>query len=258
MRMIRERRALLKPSALVLSLAVLVAACGRDARPPVEADAAPEWTEQVIEPREASDRPPLLVLLHGLGGNEGELAKLAPYVDGRFRIVSLRGPRSYGPGYAWFQIDVLRSAKMRPHPDQAKETLLDLARWLAAAPARLGTDPAKSYVLGFSQGGMMVAGLVRTYPEGVAGGIVLSGSLLDDVFPVAAPATAMGAVPLFVGHGTNDDVLPVDRGRAIRDAFTGVTARVDYHEYPIAHGVNEDVMRDVSAWLTARLDQTTP
>jgi len=254
--MIRERRALLKPSAAALLLACLVGACG-DGRPPIAADAAPAWSEQVIEPRDASDAPPLLVLLHGLGGKEGDLAKLAPYIDGRFRVVSLRGPRSYGPGHAWFQIDVLRTGGMRPHADEAKETLVDLARWLAAAPARLGTDPARSYVLGFSQGGMMVLGLVRTYPEQLAGGIVLSGSLLDDVFPAAAPAKSIATVPLFVGHGTNDDVLPIDRGHAIRDAFTGVAASLDYHEHPIAHGVNEDVMRDVSAWLTARLDAPT-
>jgi phospholipase/carboxylesterase len=252
-RIIRDASALLKPAAIAVVLAI-AAACGGGGRPPVDPADAPEWPERVVEPRTASDRPPLLVLLHGIGGDENDLVRLAPYVDARFRVVSLRAPRTYGPGHSWFPIDVRANGTMRPHADVATAVLLDLARWLAAAPARLGTDPARTYVLGFSQGAMMSVGLVRTYPELVAGAVVLSGGGADEAFPLVAPRAAVGRVALFVGHGTEDDVLPVDRGRAIRDAFADLATDLTYREYPIAHGVNEDEMRDVAAWLAERLD----
>src|SRR5947209_815310 len=38
----------------------------------------------------SSGPPPLLLLLHGVGSHEGDLIGLAPYLDGRFYIVSAR------------------------------------------------------------------------------------------------------------------------------------------------------------------------
>jgi phospholipase/carboxylesterase len=255
-RIIRNARRLLKPAAIV---AVVVAlACGARDRPAVDSAAAPAWSERVAEPRTASASPPLLVLLHGLGGNESDLLRIAPYVDARFRVVSLRAPRRYGSGYSWFPIDVLADGTIRPHADRARAVVLDLARLLAAAPQRLDTDPTRTYVLGFSQGAMLTVGLVRTYPDHVAGAVVLSGSLVADVFPLTAPRALVGRVPLFVGHGTEDDVLPIARGREIRDAFRAVSHDLTYREYPLHHGVDETEMHDVAAWLTARLDAPVP
>lgn len=237
---------------------VLAAACGDAERPTVDPAAAPEWPERVAEPRTASATPPLLVLLHGIGGDENDLLRLAPHVDARFRVVSLRAPRRYGPGYSWFQIDVRANGTIRPRADQARAAVVDLARWLAAAPDRLATDPTHTYVLGFSQGAMMAVGLVRAHPEQLAGAVVLSGSSAGDVFAVSAPRALVGRVPIFVGHGTADDVLPIAHGREIREAFGELTTDLTYREYPIAHGVDEDEMRDVSAWLTERLDGGGP
>lgn len=253
MRIIRESRTLLKSARVAIPLLV-AAACGGGGRPAVDPAAAPEWPERVVEPRTASERPPLLVLLHGIGGDEDDLVRLAPYVDPRFRVVSLRAPRKYGAGHSWFQIDVRATGAIRPKADQAAAAVLDLARWLAAAPGRLGTDPEKTYLLGFSQGAMMSVGLVRSYPELIAGAVVLSGSGADEAFPLLAPRAAVGRVALFVGHGTEDEVLSVDRSRALRDVFTDLGTDVTYREYPIAHGVDENEMADVSAWLTERLD----
>lgn len=258
MRMIRDDGTPLKPGIVLVLCIVGALACGGDGRALVAPGAAPAWAERVVPPRVPGDRPPLLVLLHGLGGDEDDLARLAPWMDERFQVVSLRAPRRYGTGHSWFTIDVRRNGTMRPHADQAREALLDLARWLAAAPARLGTDPDRTYVLGFSQGAMMAVGLVRTHPEQIAGAVVLSGSAVDEVFPVVAPRAAVARVAVFVAHGTKDELLPVANGQAIRDSFLGLAPDLTYREYPIAHGVNEDAMEDVAAWLTARLDGVAP
>lgn len=253
--MIRDARRPLKRAPVLLLCAALVACGGGPPRTAVDPADAPAWPERIVEPRTAGATPPLLVLLHGIGGDENDLVRLAPYVDGRFRVVSLRGPRSYGPGHSWFPIEVRANGSAHPRRDEARAAVLDLARWIAAAPARLGTDPARTYVLGFSQGAMLTVGLVRTHPEQLAGAVVLSGSDGEDAFPLVAPREAVSRVALFVGHGTEDDVLPVERGRAIKEAFADVSREFAYREYPIAHGVNEEEMGDVSAWLTARLDE---
>lgn len=216
------------------------------------------FVERRAAPRAPGDRPPLLVLLHGIGADEHDLFPLAGMVDPRFAVVSLRAPQAYVMGYARFQIDFGPDGSVRPHVEQAIDALAQLESWVAAAPARLGTDPARTYLLGFSQGAMMGLGLLRTRPALLAGVVALSGRDPDALFPMTAAAADVGRVPLFVAHGRYDDLLPVENGRRTQAAFAPVTADLTYREYPVAHGVSDEEMRDVAAWLEAHLGAPAP
>jgi phospholipase/carboxylesterase len=196
----------------------------------------------------------MLVLLHGIGSNEKDLAPLASDFDPRLLVVSLRAPRPYHGGWAWFGLDFPGGGEVVPNVEQAHETVADLVRWLTAAPARLGADPEQVYLLGFSQGAMMSLAVLRTAPERIAGVVALSG-LFDDRL-VATPATdaAVAHVPVFVAHGVDDRVLPIADGRAVRDRFQPIVEDFTYREYPMAHTIGPDEKRDVAAWLAARID----
>jgi len=237
-------------------LAAAVAACNDGGPAMREPTSRPTFVERTASPRERTPgKPPLLVLLHGIGADEDDLASIAPELDPRFMVVSLRAPRPYHTGFAWFDIQWRADGTIVPNVAQARETLAELVRWIEAAPARLGTDPARLYVLGFSQGAMMALGLLRTIPERLAGVVVLSGRFSDEVFPATAQPDAVARVPLFVAHGARDDVIPVASGRAIRDAFQPMTRDFTYHEYPIPHAISADEIRTIGAWLTQRLDR---
>ena len=196
----------------------------------------------------------MLVLLHGIGSNENDLVSLAGELDPRLLVVSLRAPRPYQRGFAWFGLDFPGAGRIVPNVEQAHETIGDLVRWLAVAPARLGADPQQVYLLGFSQGAMMSLAVLRTAPEKLAGVLALSG-LFDDRL-VATPAAdgAVAHVPVFVAHGVDDRVLPIADGRAIRDRFQPIVENFTYREYPTAHAIGPDERRDIAEWLTARID----
>lgn len=221
------------------------------------APAAPSFVERVVAARRPTPggAPPLLVMLHGIGADENDLLPLAHELDPRLTVVSLRAPRRYQIGWAWFDIRWQADGTVVPNVAQARETLADLARWLAAAPARLGTDPQKLYLLGFSQGAMMSLGLLCTTPERLAGVVALSGRYADALFEKRASTDAIARVPLFVAHGTLDDILPVENGRAVRDYFQPLVRDFTYHEYPVAHGIAPAELHDVAAWLTQRLSR---
>ncbi len=214
------------------------------------------FVERVAVARQAvpGQAPPLLVLLHGIGADENDLFSLADRLDPRFVVVSVRAPRRYDVGFAWFDIAWKADGSVVPDGAQARETLADLIGWLAAAPGRLGADARRVYLLGFSQGAMMSLGVLRTAPERVAGVVALSGRYADALFGAPPPGDALRAVPLFVGHGTADEVLPVANGRAIRDAFQPLVRDFTYREYAVGHGIAPSELADVAAWLTARLD----
>jgi len=237
-------------------LAAALAACDDGGRAMRDRTPGPTFVERAVSPRQRTPgKPPLLVLLHGIGADEDDLVSIAPELDPRFLVVSLRAPRPYHMGFAWFEIEWRADGTIIPNVAQARETLAELVRWIEAAPARLGTDPARLYVLGFSQGAMMTLGLLRTIPERLAGAIVLSGRFSDELFPATAQPDAIARVPLFVAHGAHDDVIPVASGRGIRDAFKASTPDFTYHEYPIPHAISGEEIRTIDAWLTQRLDR---
>lgn len=212
------------------------------------------FVERVAEPRQPSPgQPPLLVLLHGIGADENDLFPIGPMLDPRLKVVSLRAPRPYAVGHSWFDIDFRSDGSVVPDVGQAKSALAALAAWLEQAPARHGTDPARTYVLGFSQGSMMSLGLLQSVPQRLAGVIALSGRDPAGLFEATADRIDIGQVPLFVGHGLHDDLLPIAHGRAIRERFAGWSRDFTYREYPVGHGVSDAEVGEIADWLRKRL-----
>jgi phospholipase/carboxylesterase len=247
-----------RSSAIALLLSgALSLGCDQESKPVTEPAPPPAFVERVAEPRRPSaGKPPLLVLLHGIGADENDLFPIARALDPRFKVVSLRAPRPYAVGRAWFDLDFRPDGSVVPDVAQAKAALADLAKWVADAPARHGTDPARTYVLGFSQGAMMDVGLLQTVPERLAGVIALSGRDPTGLFDATADRIEIGRVPLLVAHGQYDDLLPIAHGRAIRDRFDGWSRDFTYREFPVAHGVSEEEIEVIADWLTRRLDRS--
>ena len=205
-------------------------------------------------PRIASSRPPLLVMLHGVGADEHDLLPLAPHLDPRLLVVSVRAPREYPVlGYAWFDIDW---STVPPTYDlaQAEESRAALAALLPALVAEHGTDPARTFLLGFSQGGAMALAVALTRPDLVRGLVVHSGRLIPELRRRAAPA-ALERLEALVLHGVDDPVIPVERGRELRDFLApSLGDRLVYAEHDAGHEITPASLEDVAAWLKVRLD----
>jgi phospholipase/carboxylesterase len=153
-------------------------------------------------------------------------------------------------GATWFPLDL---------PNEPEQSGIDAATdaiwaWVDAnAPADAPVIP-----LGFSQGGLMALQLLRTRPERIAATVVLSGLIAPGAGPVdPAPFNdvmlATSRPPVFWGRGDADQVIwpaAIERLAAWLPAHADATMRV----YPgLAHGVNEDEMNDVRAFLKANL-----
>ena len=202
-----------------------------------------------------ADRPPLLVLLHGFGSNEADLYALAPQLDGRFAVVSLRGPVALGgPAFAWFRLEFTPNGLVADATGARSSRDL-LLEEIDALVERLAVDPARVYVAGFSQGAIMAAALALTASERVAGAVLMSGRILPEMLPAEADRPKLAGKPILVVHGTHDDVLPIANGREGRDLLKALAVGLTYREYPMGHGVSPESLGDVTRWLTAQLDR---
>lgn len=206
------------------------------------------------QPRQPTDGPPpLLLLLHGLGSNERDLVGLAPYLDPRFQIVSARAPHSLVPdGYAWFEIGWTAN-DITINFQQAEQSRVLLLGFIAEVLVAYSGDPARVYLLGFSQGAIMSASVTLTEPEVIAGAVLMSGRIPEEIRPLIAPAERLAGKPFLVVHGTADTVLPIRNGRASRALLATLPVALTYQEYAMAHEVSAQSLADVATWLTARL-----
>jgi phospholipase/carboxylesterase len=204
--------------------------------------------------RDGQTAPPLLLLLHGIGSNEEDLFGLAPYLDERFLVVSARAPVTldYG-GYGWFRIDFTPRG-MVADVEQAKKSLIMLPRFIDELVETYGADGGRVYLMGFSQGAMMSLAVALTSPERVAGVVAMSGRFPRQVLELEPDREALNGMPVLVTHGLYDPVLPIENGREARDYLTGLPVELTYREYPMAHEVSMESLRDVAAWLTKVID----
>lgn len=211
---------------------------------------------RTVPPRVASARPPLLVLLHGIGADEADLLPLAAHLDPRFLVISARAPHEAEPmGFRWYEIDWSVSP---PRADAAeivasRETL---ARFVEEAAAAHGADPSRVFLLGFSQGAIMSLALLWARPDLVRGVVAHSGRMARLPGPDPTPE-ALAHAHVLALHGAEDEVVPVAQGRKIAEVLAPVLgARMVYRELEgLGHGVSEESLAEAARWLSARLDE---
>lgn len=199
-------------------------------------------------------RPPLLVLLHGVGSNERSMASMAGAFDPRFLVVSARSPIGLGPdAFAWFHVTFTAQGPVIDRAE-AEAGWAHLARFVDEAVAAYDADPSRVYLAGFSQGGIMALATLLTAPERVAGAVVMSGRLLPEVLPHAAPDDALRGRRVLVVHGTADEKLGIGLARWAREQLEHLPLALTYRELPMGHGVTPASLAVATAWLSASLD----
>lgn len=184
----------------------------------------------------------LLILLHGKGSHEGDLAGLIDRLPSGFVIASLRAPIPDGPGFAWFRVT---------NPGNPEATFVDAAAdavlgWLDALPF----TPPSVGLLGFSQGGVIAVQTLRRAPERVSFALNLSGFVAEGVEPGDA---VIARHPVFWGRGDADVVIgpaAIERTAAWLPSHVDLTAAV-YRGLP--HSISAEELDDIATFLSARL-----
>lgn len=199
---------------------------------------------RALERPAAGEPAGALVLLHGRGADEQDLYPLLDALDPERLLQGYtpRAPLSLPPGGAhWYIVPRVGY----PDPATFREGYGALVEWFDALPF-----PAERIVLGgFSQGAVMsyALGLGAGRPR-TAALIALSGFIpvVDGWEPDLEPPFP----PIAIAHGTQDPVIPVELGRRARELLVGAGADPLYHESPIGHWIDPDVipeLRDVVA-----------
>lgn len=151
----------------------------------------------------------LLVLLHGVGGHESQLAALGARVDDDTLVVLPRAPRSVGGDmFGWFRV-AFTAEGPDIVPEEAEESRLRLIEFVHQLQQRHGIPPSHTVIAGFSQGGILGASVALSAPQAVAGFGLLCGRILPELEPVLAPRDRLATLDALIVHGRTDNKLPL-------------------------------------------------
>ncbi|KZC15732.1 phospholipase [Rhodanobacter sp. FW510-R12] len=217
---------------------------------PLQDDPASGLSFRLREPRPAAPKA-LLLLLHGVGGNEGNLAPLADAADPDMLVVLPRGPLAFAPGqYGWFRVAFTADG---PSIDaaEAEQSRLALIRLIGQLQAAWRIEPRHTVIAGFSQGGILSASVGLTAPHSVAGFAVLSGRILPELEPQLADRTQLAGLRAFIAHGAHDSKLPVSWAQRADQWLDALQVPHETRIYPIDHGLSAEMQADFLAWLKA-------
>ena len=222
-------------------------------------------TLQTIELNPGGTPAATIIVLHGLGADGTDFQPLADEMDlaavGPVRWVLPRAPVrpvTLNNGYrmrAWYDIlgSELEHAGAKREDEAGLRESFGLVQRLIDRELAQGVPAQRIVLAGFSQGCAVALGAGLRYPQRLAGLAGLSGYLPLADATARERHTANVGVPIFLGHGTRDAVVPHARGVASRDALSTLGYRVEWHEYPMEHSVSLEEIADFNRWLQAVL-----
>ncbi|TKS53024.1 alpha/beta hydrolase [Luteimonas yindakuii] len=213
-----------------------------------------------LERETAPDPQWSIIWLHGLGADGHDFMPIVPELVRRdwpaLRFVFPHAPvrpvtiNNGMPMRAWYDI---RETDLANRADESGvlasvaevDTLIDRER-------ERGIPASRIVLAGFSQGGAvtLAAGLRRREP--LAGLVGLSTYMPAANGAQAALVDGATRQPVFMAHGTQDPVVPLQGGLQSAQLLRGLGFDVDWRTYPMPHSVSMEEIVDLGDWLTAR------
>ena len=193
---------------------------------------------------------PPIVMLHGLGGDEEAIWELGPALPSGGLIAAIRAPylQSTG-GYGWLP----QIGGWPPNLAEFAESVRVLESFLTFLDRSHGLDRRRLVLLGFSQGAAMAFAAAMTGEAGLsvppAALVVVAGHLPQ------GELSPLRGLPVFWGHGTRDELIPVTGARKDVERLRAAGARVQYCEADVAHKLGSACLRELKQWIPARFGE---
>ncbi|MCY1335227.1 Carboxylesterase 2 [compost metagenome] len=212
----------------------------------------------VLEPAHRSDA--CIIWLHGLGADRYDFLPVAEALQdvlGTTRFVLPQAPTravTINGGWAmpsWY--DILAMSPERAIDEAQLEESAQRVMDLVQAQIDAGIEPKRIVLAGFSQGGAVVLHAAFLRWPGELGGVLALSTYAPTFSDDMTLSDTKRQLPVLCLHGTFDDVVLPAMGRAAHDRLAAAGVPVGWRDYPMAHEVLPQEIRDIGAWLVELL-----
>ncbi len=188
---------------------------------------------------------PVLLLLHGTGGNENDLLPLAEMLAPEASVLGVRGNVSENGMPRFFR----RLAEgVFDEPDLIARTH-ELNAFLDAAAEEYGFDRRKIIAVGYSNGANIAASLLFHDAQSLQGAI-----LHHAMVPLRSiELPELAGIPVFMGSGTNDPIIPRAESEELGTLLADAGADVQMHWENSGHQLTATEVQAAAAWYAAKI-----
>jgi phospholipase/carboxylesterase len=202
-----------------------------------------------------------VIWLHGLGADGHDFEPIVPELElpaapavrfvfphAPIRAVTINGGAKMR---AWYDIDP--RAPLAGDED-IRSSAASIEELIDEQVAR-GIPTKRIVLAGFSQGGVIALQLGLRYREPLAGIMALSTYLHDPEHVVDRISLDNAGIPIFMAHGLMDPMIPITRAITSRETLRALDYPIEWHEYAMGHSVCLEEIKDISRWLTQRIER---
>ncbi|MGE8497849.1 MAG: alpha/beta hydrolase [Pseudomonas sp.] len=212
----------------------------------------------ILEP--TLDADACVIWLHGLGADRYDFLPVAETLQQRLKSTRFVLPQAptqavtINGGWAmpsWY--DILAMSPARAINREQLEASAQQVIGLIEAQRDSGIDPARIVLAGFSQGGAVVLHTAFLRWDHALGGVLALSTYAPTFSDELQWADTKKQLSVLCLHGTFDDVVTPAMGRAAHDFLSNRGIAVQWRDYPMAHEVRPEEIRDIADWLEERL-----
>jgi len=196
-----------------------------------------------------------VIWLHGLGADGNDFAPIVPelrlpkaairfvFPHAPVRPVTINGGMRMR---AWYDITDGANRREDERGVRASQVLIEA---LIGREKERGTKAGRLVLAGFSQGGAIALHTGLRHPERIAGIMALSTYVPVEEKLSAEASTANRDVPIFMGHGSDDPIIPLVQAEQSRNLLKSLGYPAEWHKYAMPHSVCPEELADIGTWL---------
>lgn len=189
-------------------------------------------------PAQKSDSLPLVLCLHGSGGNTAAANVLATAEMQKKHPCIVMAPACDGKSTRWAKSEFRGG-------DEVRSVMPELIETLNAVIAETKADATRLYITGQSMGGMGTWGIIAQHASKFAAAVPVCGIWQTE------DAAKMNGVAIWAFHGADDPTVPVSGSRDMIEALKKAAVKPEpkYTEFPgVGHGSWVSAYETVELW----------
>jgi len=201
-----------------------------------------EWPHEFHAGTDVSPDAPVLLTLHGTGGNESEIMALASHIAPEAAVLSPRGRSTEQGMNRWFR----RMGEGNFDVDDVIVRAGELSDFIAAAREHYVLGDRPLIAVGFSNGANIALATALLHPDAINRVVALSG-----MYPFADRdlVVADSAVRLLLLNGAADPMAPAASVRHLEAVATSHGVSVERHERAGGHGIDAGELETARSWV---------
>ncbi|PZQ44123.1 MAG: phospholipase [Micavibrio aeruginosavorus] len=184
---------------------------------------------------------PVLLLLHGTGGDEHDLVELGQSVSPGSAILSVRGKVLENGMPRFFRrlaegVFDLADLNFRTN---------ELADFIAQARVQYGLSESRVIAMGYSNGANIVASILFSRPEALQGAILLRAMV--PFRPKELPD--LRGKKILMLSGLMDQIIPIENSKTLTGLLQDAGADVTFDVKPAGHGLTQADFLAIKNWM---------